>query len=377
MLSKGQLSRYGSVLLALTLLTLLPWASWGQVVDRNLALATARQLSAAFATVASQVKPAVVNISTTTIIPGRPPLLSLFPELSRFFEIPERAITSLGSGFLISPDGLVVTNYHVIEGAQQIKVKLADGREFMATVHASDIPSDLAIIRVAAQGLSYLTWGDSSRLQVGEWVVAVGSPLGLSQTVTAGIVSATGRTGLGLSSYEDFIQTDAAINPGNSGGPLVNLEGKVIGINTAIASKSGGSEGISFAVPSNIAQPVCRQLIVQKYVTRAWLGIIPQELTAELARRLGVSTDHGVVVYNLYRNGPAHEAGLRRFEVLADCNGQPISGTDALSRLIANTPPGTAVQFTVWSKNEARTVVVTLGQRPHPQPRQGRVIKGL
>ncbi len=376
MLSKGQLSRYQSVLLALMLLILLPWASWGQMISREQAMLAARQLSAAFAMVAKQVKPAVVNISTTTVIPGRQsPFSSVFPEFGWLFRVPEREKTSLGSGFLLSPSGHVVTNHHVIQGAQQIKVKLADGREFTAQLKATDAVTDLAVIKVPAQGLPYLTWGNSDLLQVGEWVLAIGSPLGLSQTVTAGIVSATGRSGLGLTSYEDFIQTDAAVNPGNSGGPLVNLEGKVVGINTAIASRSGGSEGISFAVPSNIAQPVCRQLIAQGSVTRGWLGIIPRDLTAQTIQRFALSIDEGVLVYQLYRNSPAFEASIAPGEVLTAWNGQPLSDSNALAKLVANSPPNTLVQVTIWSNGETRTVPMRLGRRP--QPREGRSIDGI
>ncbi len=376
MLRKGHLSRYWSVLLAVMLIILLPCASHGQMISREEALAAARQLSAAFAMVASQVKPAVVNISTTTVIPGRQsPFSSMFPEFGRLFETPDREVTSLGSGFLLSPDGYVVTNDHVIKGAQQIKVKLADGREFNAHLKASAPLPDVAVIKVPAQDLPYLSWGNSERLQVGEWVLAIGSPLGLSQTVTAGIISATGRSGLGLTSYEDFIQTDAAVNPGNSGGPLVNLEGQVIGINTAIASRSGGSEGISFAVPSNIAQPVCRQLITQGSVTRGWLGIIPRDVTAQTIQRFGLDTDKGVLVYQLYRNSPAFRAGIRPGDVLTAWSGQPIGDTNGLAKLIANTTPGTPVQITVRSGSETRTMPVALGQRP--QPAQGRVIRGI
>jgi len=374
MLSKGQLSRYGSVLLAVTLIMLLSGASWGQTISREQAMLAARQLSTAFAMVASQVKPAVVNISTTTIIPGRQPFSSLFPELDRFFRTPDREVTSLGSGFLISADGYIVTNHHVIEEAQQITVKLADGREFAAELQATDPPTDLAVIKVPAEGLPYLQWGDSQQLLTGEWVLAIGAPLGLSQTVTAGIVSATGRSGLGLTSYEDFIQTDAAVNPGGSGGPLVNLEGRVVGINTAIATRSGGSEGISFAIPSNIAQPVCRQLLDQGTVSRGWLGIIPRDVTPAVARRFGLDIDRGVLVYQLYRNSPASAADIAPGDVLSTWNGEPITDVSSLSKLVADTPPGTTVSIAVWADGQSRTVTVTLGQRP---PAEGGVSRGI
>ena len=370
MLSKGQLSRYWSVLLALTVFILMPWASWGQMISREQAMIAARQLSTAFAMVASQVKPAVVNISTTTIIPGRQsPFSSLFPEFGWLFQTPDREVTSLGSGFIISADGYIVTNHHVIGEAQQITVKLADGREFSAELHASDPPTDLAVIKVPAEGLPYLQWGDSQQLQIGEWVLAVGSPLGLSQTVTAGIISAIGRSGLGLTSYEDFIQTDAAVNPGNSGGPLVNMAGQVVGINTAIASRSGGSEGISFAVPSNIAAPVCQQLISKGTVSRGWLGIIPRDITPAIVRHFSLDTDHGVLVYQLYRNSPAFEAGIVPGDVLTAWNGQPITDVNSLAKLVMNTAPGTAVLITVQSAGRSHTVTVTLGR--YNQHREG------
>jgi len=192
--------------------------------------------------------------------------------------------------------------------------------------------------------------------------------------VTAGIVSATGRSGLGLTSYEDFIQTDAAVNPGGSGGPLVNLEGLVVGINTAIASKSGGSEGISFAIPSNIAQPVCYQLITHGTVKRGWLGIIPRDVTSVTVRRFGLDIDRGVLVYQLYRNSPASAADIAPGDVLITWNGQPITDVNSLSKLVANTPPGTTVRIAVWSNGQSRTVTVTLGQR---HPAEGRVSRGI
>jgi len=375
MLSKRQLSRYGTVLLAVTLIMLLSGASWGQSISREQAMIAARQLSTAFAMVASQVKPAVVNISTTTIIPGRQsPFSSLFPEFGWLFQTPDREVTSLGSGFFISTDGYIVTNHHVIGEAQQITVKLADGREFSAELQATDPPTDLAVIKVPAEGLPYLQWGDSQQLQIGEWVLAVGSPLGLSQTVTAGIISAIGRSGLGLTSYEDFIQTDAAVNPGNSGGPLVNIAGQVVGINTAIASKSGGSEGISFAVPSNIAAPVCQQLISKGTVSRGWLGIIPRDVTPAVARHFGLDINQGVLVYQLYRNSPAFDAGIVPGDVLSTWNGEPITAVSSLSKLVADTTPGTMVPIAVWADGESRTVTVTLGQRP---PAEGRMSRGI
>ncbi len=374
MVSKGQLSRCGSVLVAVTLIMLLSGAGWGQTISREQAMLAARQLSTAFAMAASQVKPAVVNISTTTIIPGRPPFASRFPGLERFFRVPDREVTSLGSGFLVSADGFIVTNHHVIEEAQEITVKLADGREFAAELQATDPPTDLAVIKVPAVELPYLQWGNSQQLQTGEWILAIGAPLGLSQTVTAGIVSATGRSGLGLTSYEDFIQTDAAVNPGGSGGPLVNLEGRVVGINTAIATRSGGSEGISFAIPSNIAQPVCRQLLDQGTVRRGWLGIIPRDVTPTVVRRFGLDIDRGVLVYQQYRNSPASAADIAPGDVLTTWNGQPITDVSSLSKLVADTSPGTTVPIAVWADGQSRTVPVTLGQRP---PAEGGVSRGI
>ena len=283
---------------------------WGQTDS----LIRAQELSRAFAEVARQVVPTVVNIATTTVIPGRrpilPPFFQLPPELEMLLGEPAQEVHSLGSGIIISTDGFIVTNYHVVGKAQQIVVGLVDGRTVQARIVGLDAATEMAVIKISLKGLPAARWGDSDALQVGEWVLAIGSPMGLHHSVTAGIVSAKGRSGVGISSYEDFIQTDAAINPGNSGGALVNMKAEVVGINTAIASRTGAYEGIGFAIPSNTAARIARLLIQHGEVVRGYLGILPAEVTEEVARQLGLPAARGVLVRNIYRGSPAHRAGL-------------------------------------------------------------------
>ncbi|MEA3401421.1 MAG: trypsin-like peptidase domain-containing protein [Armatimonadota bacterium] len=342
------------------------------------AIAAAEDLSRAFAAVARSVSPAVVNISTTTVVRGGPaPFFRHFfgrefDDLLRGFD---REVHSLGSGCLISAEGHVITNSHVVANATEITVTLADDRELPGEVVGVDPATDLAVVKVDATDLPYLRWGDSSQLQVGQWVVAVGSPFGLAHTVTAGIISATGRTDIGIVGYEDLIQTDAAINPGNSGGPLVNLRGELVGINTAIASQSGGSEGVGFAVPSNVARGVARQLIEQGRVVRGWIGIIPGELSPELIRRYAPGAETGVFVEALYRGHPAMEAGLQPQDVITRWGDTEVTSLSQLARLIADTQVGAEVQVTYLRGGQEGTATVTVGQQPIA--RTGRPIKGM
>ncbi|MGD9498551.1 MAG: S1C family serine protease [Armatimonadota bacterium] len=364
--------------LALLVCALIAQAVSAQAVEEQQALASAEQVSRAFAIAARAVIPAVVNISTTTVVPGRvSPLLREFfgREFEELLRGPDREVHSLGSGCLISAQGHVITNAHVVQGAQQITVTLADEREFEARLVGMDPATDLAIIKIEGEGLPFVRWGDSSTLQVGEWVLAIGSPFGLSHTVTAGIVSATGRSETGIIGYEDLIQTDAAINPGNSGGPLVNLRGELVGINTAIASQSGGSVGVGFAVPSALARSVAHQLIESGRVVRGWIGIIPRELTDELIARYALTIRSGVFVEAVYRDHPAVRAGIAPGDVITMWGGEPVTSVAQLGRLVANTPPGSAVTVTWRRGNQQYSQAVTVAQQP--VGRGGRPIEGI
>jgi len=334
-----------------------------------------RTSSEAFAAVAKIATPSVVNISAATIIPGRRSPLFDDPLFRYFFgdddipfRQPERVVRSLGSGVIVSRDGLILTNNHVIAGASRISVTLADGRRFSdVQVVGTDPATDLALLRIRANNLPAIKWGDSRALEVGEWVLAIGNPYGLSQTVTAGIVSAKGRRDVGISVYEDFIQTDAAINPGNSGGALVNIRGELVGINTAILSQSGGNVGIGFAVPSHEARRVMELLLREGRVSRGWLGIIPA--------RVEEGAIQGVVVANLFRNSPADLAGLDIDDIILECNGRRVTSPGELKNMIASMPAGTEVTLLVQRGTERGRVRLRVAD--HPTDRFGRPVPGI
>lgn len=331
--------------------------------------------SEAFAAVAKVATPSVVNISAATIIPGRRSPLFDDPLFRYFFgdedipfREPSRVVRSLGSGVIVRRDGLILTNNHVIAGASRISVTLADGRRFSdAQVVGTDPATDLALLRVRANNLPAIKWGDSRVLEVGEWVLAIGNPYGLSQTVTAGIVSAKGRRDVGISVYEDFIQTDAAINPGNSGGALVNIRGELVGINTAILSQSGGNVGIGFAIPSHEARRVMELLLRDGKVSRGWLGIIPA--------RVEEGAVQGVVVANLFRNSPADLAGLDIEDVILECNGKRVTSPGELKNIIASMPAGTEVTLVIQRGSERGRVRLRVAD--HPTDRLGRPVPGI
>ncbi len=282
---------------------------------------------------------------------------------------PERHLVSQGSGFvfaaksgLLSAKSYILTNHHVVEGAETIHVKLQDGRELEGRVTGRDPHSDIAVVEVEARGLLALKFGDSSQLEVGEWVVALGNPFGLSHTLTVGVVSAKGRTSLGINDYEDFIQTDAAINPGNSGGPLVNLDGEVVGINTAIFSRSGGYMGVGFAIPSNLAQAIATQLIEHGEVTRGYLGIVIQPLTPELAESFGIGSESGIVVAEVSEGSPAAAAGLRQGDVIVRLDGEPVKEVGTFRNRVSLIPPGTRAELTIVREGQRQTVKVVVGK---------------
>ncbi|HZR46876.1 MAG TPA: DegQ family serine endoprotease [Candidatus Manganitrophaceae bacterium] len=329
-----------------------------------------------FVSVSKAVTPAVVNISTTRVIKGEEGGQGFpfdDPFFRRFFgEEPqprrpsprERKAQSLGSGVIVDPNGLIITNNHVVEKADEIKVLLSDKREFKGKLVGTDPKSDLAVVRIDAKNLPTVPWGDSAKMQVGEYVLAIGNPFGLNQTVTMGIVSAIGRANVGITDYEDFIQTDAAINPGNSGGAMVNTHGQLVGINTAIFTQSGGYMGIGFAVPSNMAKSVMESLVKSGKVVRGWLGVSIQEITPPLAKEFGLKEAKGALVGDVLSGSPAEKAGFKRGDVIVDFMGHPIESSTQLRNLVAGTPVGAKGKVKVIRENKEKELDVTIEEQP-------------
>ncbi len=281
----------------------------------------------------------------------------------------ERRVTGQGSGFvfaqkegLLSSTIYILTNNHVIQEADKIRVKFQDGREFEAEVTGRDPQSDIAVVEIKTDKRPALAWGDSSQLEVGEWVVAIGNPFGLSHTLTVEVVSAKGRTGVGLNDYEDFIQTDAAINPGNSGGPLVNLNGEVIGINTAIFSRSGGYMGVGFAIPSNLARAIANQLVERGEVTRGYLGVVIQSLTPELAESFGLDQTQGILVSQVSDESPAERAGLQQGDLIVEYQGEPVKDVGNFRNKVSLTEPGSIASVTVLRNGKRKLLQIEIGQ---------------
>ena len=332
---------------------------------------------ASFTDVAMAVSPAVVNIRAERIIKGGGPVLRHFQNpfgkedpfhnfFERFFgDVPRRDFKqrSLGSGFFIDKEGYIVTNNHVIENADKIKVKSKDGKEYSAEIVGRDAKTDIALIKVKSRrDFRAVKWGDSDALKVGEWVVAIGSPFGLEHTVTAGIVSAKGRV-IGSGPYDDFIQTDASINPGNSGGPLINMKGEVIGINTAIVSRSGGNVGIGFAIPINLARGIIEQLKASGTVTRGWLGVSIQSLTPELGEYYGVKDGKGALVGEVFEGDPADKAGIKPKDVVIEVDGDKIEDSRDLSQKIAEIRVGEQITIKVVRGGKEHTFRVEIDKR--------------
>ncbi len=319
-----------------------------------------------------RVTPAVVNISTRGPMPARNPLMD-DPFFRRYFGLQEPAtdapLQSLGSGVIVdAQQGLVVTNHHVIADAAQIMVTLNDGREFEARLEGSDPEADIAVIRIPAENLQQLNWADSDQVRVGDYCVAIGNPFGLGQTVTSGIVSALGRSGLGIESFEDFIQTDASINPGNSGGALVNLRGELMGINTAIVGPSGGNVGIGFAIPSNMASDLLQQLLEFGEVRRGALGISAQPLTADLARAFNVPTRYGVIIGAVQEGSPADKAGLVAGDVITTIDGRAVRDVKAVRNRIGLVRLGQALDLTIIRDGAPQSIKVTVEQLRERNP---------
>jgi Do/DeqQ family serine protease len=318
-----------------------------------------------FAPIAKKVVPSVVNISSSRVIRTQ----ELYPFMDdplfrRFFgpiprELRER---SLGSGVVVSPDGYVLTNNHVVEGANDIEVSFGDESQIPARIIGTDARTDVAVVKLDRNGLTPMILADSSAVEVGDVVLAVGNPFGIGRTVTMGIVSATSRGNLGIETEEDFIQTDAAINPGNSGGALVNTRGELIGISTAILSPTGGNLGIGFAVPSNKARFVMEQIAKSGKVRRGYLGVTIQNLTPELAKRLGITNDHGALIRDVESGSPAERAGLRPGNVVVEINGKPVTDGRDLQRALSEASPGSAVTLTIIRDGRQNHISVTLGE---------------
>jgi serine protease Do len=330
-----------------------------------------------FSAVLKPALPAVVNISSSKVVkPGRNQMSPLFndPFFRQFFgdqfgqgQTHPMREQSLGSGVIVSSDGTILTNNHVVEGATDIKVFLSDKREFQAKVVGTDANTDIAVLKINASNLPTLPVGDSNQLQVGDLIFAIGDPFGIGETATMGIVSATGRGMLGIEHYENFIQTDAAINPGNSGGAMIDIHGNLVGINTAILSHGGnggegGNEGVGFAIPMSLAKPVMDQILAHGKVIRGYLGIHIQEVTPELATAFGLKVGGGVLVGDVAPDTPAARAGLKKGDVILELNGQPVNAPNQLSIQIAQLAPGTTVKLQIWRGGATQDVSLKLAE---------------
>jgi len=332
-----------------------------------------------YANVIKKVTPTVVKIETTTRIEGAS--MQQMPGFDdpfwrRFFgdqfggggnyrgQMPSQIQHGLGSGVIVTKDGYIMTNNHVVDGAKEVKVTLQDGREFTAKVIGRDPKSDIAVVKIDATGLPTVSLADSEKVEVGDVVLAIGNPFGVGQTVTSGIVSAKNRGNMGIEAYEDFIQTDAAINPGNSGGALIDIDGRLIGINTAILSRSGGSQGVGFAIPSNLARNVMESLVKNGKVTRGYLGVVIQSITPDLQEEFNLKDNKGALVGDVVPNGPADKAGLKNGDVVTEFNGHPVVDSRRLQLDVASTAPGSTVPVQILRDGSKKTLDVTVKQLP-------------
>ncbi len=322
-----------------------------------------------YATAVERAAPAVVNVYTTTIVETRAHPMARDPFFRNFFNLPseprrKRMESSLGSGVIVSANGYILTNHHVIAGADDIVVELKDGRVSQASVVGTDLDTDIAVLKIELNNLPKLVLTTSPG-RVGDLVFAIGNPFGVGQTVTMGILSATGRNQVGLANYEDFIQTDAAINPGNSGGALINVRGELVGINTAIFTRSGGSNGIGFAIPASIATDIMQELIDHGQVIRGWIGVETKLLTEDLARSFGVNKNTGVLISGVYRRGPAANADILPGDILTHMNDQKITDGRAAMNQVAGFDPGAKIVVRLLRNGQPIERVVLVGQRPH------------
>ena len=371
----------GYRLLAVCLGALLAFALPAVAADQTKTAPDSRvQIELSFAPVVKQVAPAVVNIFSKRVVRQRgispffddPFFKRFFGKNFGMFGVPrERIQSSLGSGVIVSEDGLIVTNHHVIKGSDEITVVLADRREFPAEVVLDDERTDLAVLRIdpGDKKLPHVEFRDSDEVEVGDLVLAIGNPFGVGQTVTSGIVSATARTQVGISDFSFFIQTDAAINPGNSGGALVTLDGKLLGINTAIYSKSGGSVGIGFAIPANMVKTVVAGALRGGDLVRAWSGLVGQSLTQDLAEGFGLETPGGVIVAKVYPGGPADRAGVRAGDVILGLDGRRVTDVESFRYRVATRDLGGTAELEIWRSRTTKTLDMPLGPAPEVPPR--------
>jgi serine protease Do len=329
------------------------------------------QFSAAFEAAAAHVNPSVVSISTKSVKHVRDPFADMFGDnmFRRFFNIPRgemnQTVRSLGSGVIVASDGYILTNNHVVDGADELTVKLEDNKSYSAKVVGRDPQTDIAVVKIDAKGLPAATLGNSDSVRTGEWVIAVGNPFNLSHTVTAGIISAKGRSEMNLAQYEDYIQTDASINPGNSGGALADLDGNVIGINTAIYSPNGsGNVGIGFAVPINMAKSIMHDLIAHGKVSRGYLGVTIQDVTDKLAKSFDLNNTEGALIGGVQAGGPAEKAGIKIGDIVTEFNGTKVENRDQLSNLVAQAEPKSTADVTVLRDGKTLNFKVTLAERP-------------
>lgn len=324
----------------------------------------------AFSGVVNVISPVVANISTSKTIASKGPeapqfFNEPFGGFFDYFNVPKKwKEESLGSGVVVSSDGYIITNNHVVEKADEIRVTLYGQQHYKGKIIGTDPKTDIAVIKISANNLPAIKWGDSDKLQVGEFVLAFGNPYSLGHTVTMGIVSALGRADVGIAEYEDFIQTDAAINPGNSGGPLVNIKGELVGINTAIFSRTGGYQGIGFAVPSNMVKSVMTQLISEGKVTRGWLGVTIQNLNSELSREFGLTKISGALVTDVFKGSPAQKAGLRRGDVILEINGKEIRNVESLRNIVAQSRVGAEIKLKVLRTGKTLNISISVTEFP-------------
>jgi len=374
-------------ILSFCLILLLFTAPISAIAQDSGSIDTLRQMGKAFAAISEKASPAVVGIKTSQTVTQQYQTMPDWPFgedfdndlFERFFgrpyprqPQPERKFqqSAQGTGFLVTADGYILTANHLVDEAETVSVKLKDGSEVEAKIIGKDPDSDLAVIKIDGEDFPFLELADSDALEVGEWVIAIGSPFGLSHTVTAGIVSAKSRSGFRLAEYEDYIQTDAAINPGNSGGPLLNLDGKVVGINTAIISPGGqrywaGNVGIGFAIPVNMAKPIYDQLVETGKVIRGFLGVSIQDMTSEEAPFFGIDKDtKGVLIPEVTEDSAAEKAGLKPGDIIIKFNGQPVEAAKDLQNRVAALKPDTDVEIVVLRNGEQKTVTATLAERP-------------
>jgi len=357
---------------------LLPWNMHGNIVTlketthyKEATLNSTLNLNG-FSNAAKIAMPSVVNIFTTKEIkvPSHPLLND--PIFRRFFgnrfKAQTRRTSSLGSGVIVSPEGYILTNHHVVEAADEIEIALADGRKTKARIIGSDPETDLAVVKIDMKGLPTVTFGRSDQAKVGDIVLAIGNPFGVGQTVTMGIISALGRTHLGINTFEDFIQTDAAINPGNSGGALADASGNLIGINTAIYSRTGGSLGIGFAIPAIVAKNIMEQIIQTGSVTRGWIGVEVHDLTQELAESFKRANTDGALIAGVLKGGPADHAGIKPGDILLAVENKKVTNSSVMLNLIAALPPGQTATVTVMQNQEEKSVEISVGRRPKPMP---------